>query len=81
MGRTSKVLNVSLPPEMLDEYKRLARELHKSKSELFREMMQVYKRECVIATLQRLQVYGSKKARERGILTEKDAERLVFQGR
>lgn len=81
MGRTSKVLNVSLPPEMLEEYERLAREQHKSKSELFREMMQVYKRERVIGTLERLQVYGSKKARQKGVFTEKDAERLVFQGR
>jgi hypothetical protein len=31
--------------------------------------------------LRRLQRYGARKARERGILTERDVERLVFEDR
>ncbi len=38
---TSKVM-VSLPPEFLSEVDRIAREEHRSRSELFREAMRLY---------------------------------------
>jgi metal-responsive CopG/Arc/MetJ family transcriptional regulator len=75
------VLSVSLPPELAQEYDRLARERHKNRSELFREMLEIYRREQLLSRLRSLQSYGSASARRRSILTEKDAERLVFRGR
>ena len=81
MHRHTKVLNVSLPPEMAAEYEKIAKFLKKNKSELFREMMETYKQERWIRAFREIQSYGVHKARERGIYTEKDVERLVFGGR
>jgi metal-responsive CopG/Arc/MetJ family transcriptional regulator len=81
MARTTRILNVSMPPGMAKEYERLAKEQGKSKSELFREMMASYRRERELRKLEDLQRYGRRRAREKGIRTEKDAERLVFRHR
>jgi plasmid stability protein len=39
MARTTKTLTVSLPPDWYDELEEMASREHKSKSQLFREMM------------------------------------------
>lgn len=43
MSRTTKVLGFSVPPSMLEEVEQMAREEHRTKSELFREMLRVYR--------------------------------------
>jgi metal-responsive CopG/Arc/MetJ family transcriptional regulator len=43
MSRTTKVLAFSVPPTMADEFAQLAREEQSTKSELFREMLRVYR--------------------------------------
>ena len=42
MGRTTKTLTVSLPPQIYEEIERLARLERKTKSELFRDMVKLY---------------------------------------
>jgi metal-responsive CopG/Arc/MetJ family transcriptional regulator len=74
-------VTISLPPTVAKEYDRLARSVAKNRSELFREMFDTYRRargEDVFTDLQR---YGSRKAREHGVRTERDVERLVFEDR
>jgi metal-responsive CopG/Arc/MetJ family transcriptional regulator len=44
MGRTTKTLGFSVPPKVLKEVESLARKEHRTKSELFREMVRVYQR-------------------------------------
>jgi len=53
----------------------------KNKSQLFREMFIVYERRRREEQFHELQRYGAKKARKKGVLTEADVEKLVFQGR
>ena len=79
--RKTRVLGFSVPPELADEYEKLARREGRSKSELFREMIAAYKVKRDDEAFGRLQNRMSRRARAKGILTEKDVERLVFEGR
>ena len=60
---------------------RLARNTAKNRSQLFREMFELYRQSQDEEAFRSLQRYGRRKARERGILTERDVERLVFEDR
>ena len=44
MGRTTKVVGFSVPPILVAELERIAHEEHRTKSELFREMLRVYQK-------------------------------------
>jgi metal-responsive CopG/Arc/MetJ family transcriptional regulator len=44
MSRTTKILGFSVPPTLVKEVESLAKEEHRTKSELFREMVRVYHR-------------------------------------
>jgi len=44
MSRTSKILGFSVPPVLVKEVETLAKEERRTKSELFREMVRVYRR-------------------------------------
>jgi metal-responsive CopG/Arc/MetJ family transcriptional regulator len=44
MSRTSKILGFSVPPMVVKEVESLAKEERRTKSELFREMVRVYRR-------------------------------------
>jgi metal-responsive CopG/Arc/MetJ family transcriptional regulator len=44
MSRTTKVLGFSVPPAVVKEVETLAKQEHRTKSELFREMVRVYHR-------------------------------------
>lgn len=81
MGRTAATLGFSVPPELKNEVEKLAKEEGKTKSELFREMYRVYKQvqeEQEFFTIQRS---VARKAREKRVYTEKDIERIVYEGR
>ncbi|MGH2676107.1 MAG: CopG family ribbon-helix-helix protein [Actinomycetota bacterium] len=43
MKRSSKVLAVSVPPDSAKDFDRIAKEEGRNKSELFREMLRVYR--------------------------------------
>ncbi|MCW4021158.1 MAG: ribbon-helix-helix protein, CopG family [Candidatus Bathyarchaeota archaeon] len=81
MKRRRVAMTVSLPPELAEDYERLARQQAKNKSQLFRDMFLLYKEQALEREFFELQRYGTKLARRRGVLTEEDVERIVFEGR
>ena len=81
MKRTRVPVTVSLPSNLAENFARLAKAEAKNKSQLFREMLTVYERRRREEQFYELQRYGVKKARKKGVLTEADVDKLVFQGR
>ncbi|HXJ77632.1 MAG TPA: ribbon-helix-helix protein, CopG family [Candidatus Methylomirabilis sp.] len=81
MARRTRVLGFSVSPEIADEYERLAKRERRSKSDLFREMIVAYKAKRAEEEFLRLQIKMSRRARAKGVLTENDVERLVFEDR
>jgi metal-responsive CopG/Arc/MetJ family transcriptional regulator len=79
--RTSKVLAVSLPPSAADEFDQLAEAEGRNKSELFREMLRVYRVYRLTRDFESLQRYGAAQARRLGIRDEEDVERLIDEFR
>jgi metal-responsive CopG/Arc/MetJ family transcriptional regulator len=43
MSRITRVIGFSVPPTLAEEVERIAREEQRTKSELFREMLRVYR--------------------------------------
>jgi hypothetical protein len=78
--RKRVAMTISVPPDMAEEYETMAKIKGETKSQLFREMFNLYRQEKLEDEFSKLQKYGTKKAREMK-LTEKDIERLVFEGR
>ena len=76
--RTTKVMTLSLPPEMAKEVEDISKEENRTKSELFREALRKY-----INDKRWLQIrqWGLKTRRELGISTEKEVNTLVHQAR
>lgn len=81
MARTATTIGFSVPPEIAADVERIAAAEGRTKSELFREMVRVYKRERELAVFEDLAAYGRERARERGVRTEKDVERLIHEAR
>jgi len=81
MKRSRVPITVSLPPNLAESFEKLAKTESKNKSQLFREMLMAYERRRREEQFHELQRYGTRKARKKGILTEADVEKLVFQGR
>lgn len=81
MGRRTRVLGFSVAPEIADEYERLAERQRKTKSELFRQMVENYKAKLEEEEFFRLQKNMAGRARKKGVFTEKEVERLVFEDR
>ncbi len=79
--RRSKVLAVSVPPEAADEFERLAGSEGRNKSELFREMLRVYRAYRETGNFESLQRYGAARARRLAIRDEGDVERLIEEAR
>ena len=79
--RSTKVLTVSVPPATADEFDRMASEEGRNRSELFREMLRVYRTYQETRTFESLQRYGAAQASRRGIRTEADVERLIRDAR
>jgi metal-responsive CopG/Arc/MetJ family transcriptional regulator len=80
-NRSTKVLAVSVPPEAARDFERLAEQQGRNKSELFREMLRVYKVYQETGRFETLQRYGAAQARARGVTDEEDVERLIQQVR
>jgi len=79
-ARKRVAMTVSLPPDIAQEYEEIAKLKGETKSQLFRDMFNLYRQEKLEDEFFRLQKYGAKKAKEMK-LTEKDIERLIFEGR
>jgi predicted transcriptional regulator len=75
--RNSKVVSITLPPEMATEAARLARRENRTMSELMREAFRRYKRQ---REWDEANAYGRAKAKELGI-TEADVVRLIKESR
>lgn len=75
--RTTRILSLSLPPDLAREAERVAKEEGRTKSELFREALRRYVEERRWRLLQR---YGAERARKAGV-TEADVERVVQEFR
>jgi CopG family transcriptional regulator/antitoxin EndoAI len=69
--RTTKILSLSLPPELLREAERVAKKEGRTKSELFREALRRYVQEQRWVELRQ---YGAKQARKLGIKEAKVEE-------
>jgi CopG family transcriptional regulator / antitoxin EndoAI len=75
--RNSKVVSITLPPEMAAEAEQLAKEEKRSMSELMREAFRRYKRQ---REWDQANAYGRTRSRELGI-TEADVVRLIREFR
>ncbi len=75
--RTTRILSLSLPPDLVRKAERVAKQEGRTKSELFREALRHYIEERRWRGLQR---YGASRARRLG-LTEADVERAVQEYR
>jgi metal-responsive CopG/Arc/MetJ family transcriptional regulator len=81
MGRNTRVLGFSVAPEIAEEYDRLAQRQKKSKSELFRQMVENYKARLDEEEFFRLQARMARRAQRKKVLTEKEVEKIVFEDR
>jgi CopG family transcriptional regulator/antitoxin EndoAI len=75
--RTTKILSLSLPPELLREAERVAKKEGRTKSELFREALRRYIQEQRWAELRR---YGAAQGRKLGI-RQADVESVIAADR
>ena len=75
--RATKILSLSLPPDLVREAEKIARQEGRTKSELFREALRRYIEERRWRGLQR---YGAGRARALG-LSDGDVERTVQEFR
>jgi Arc/MetJ-type ribon-helix-helix transcriptional regulator len=81
VARNTKVLSVSVPERVAEEMQQMAEEEGVSKSELVRLMIRAYRRERSEEDFLRLQRELAPKARETGVESEEDVERLVLEDR
>ena len=72
--RTTKTWTISLPPGLVREAERSAKEENRTKSELVREALRMYLEE---RRWRKLQQKTALQARALGIRTEEDVDRLV----
>lgn len=79
--RVSRVLAVSIPPDSAADFDKIAKEEGRNKSELFREMLRVYRAYRENAAFDGIQRYGVARARAKGVRSERDVERLIHEAR
>lgn len=79
--RATKVIAVSVPPNTATEFDRIAEDEGRNRSELFREMVRVYRIYRDTQSFESLQRYGAAQARRLGIQDESDVERLIGEAR
>ena len=68
---------ISLPPDLAKEVEEMAREEGKPVSAVIQDALRLAKRERLKREFYQVQNYWSRKAKEKGILTEKDLERYL----
>ena len=80
MKRTRVPVTVSLPSNLAENFEKLAKAESKNQSQLLREMLTAYERRRREERFYE-QRYGINRTKKKGVLTEADVEKLVFQGR
>jgi metal-responsive CopG/Arc/MetJ family transcriptional regulator len=68
---------ISLPPDLATEAETLAKEEGKTLSAVIQDALRLARQERQRKEFRDMQGYWSKRAREKGILTEKDLERYL----
>ena len=68
---------ISLPPELAKEVEDIAREEGKPLSAVIQDALRLARKERIKKEFYQIQDYWSRKAKEKGILTEKDLERYL----
>ena len=68
---------ISLPPKLAKEVEDISREEGKSLSAVIEDALRLARKERIKRDFYQIQDYWSRKAKERGILTEKDLERYL----
>jgi predicted transcriptional regulator len=68
---------ISLPPELAREVEEIAREEKKPVSAVIQDALRIARRERLKEEFYQVQNYWTRKAKEKGILTEKDLERYL----
>jgi metal-responsive CopG/Arc/MetJ family transcriptional regulator len=68
---------ISLPPDLAREAEEIASEEGKTLSAVIQDALRVARRERLKREFKEVQGYWRKKAKERGILSEKDLERYL----
>lgn len=81
LGRTTKVMTFSLPPETAKTVDRLANEEKINKSQLIREAVDVYEQMRAEREWQELRALGRATAKKFGIKSDKDIERILHEVR
>jgi len=76
MGNAVKK-TISLPVYLAREFEEIAREEGKPLSAVIQDALRVARKERLKREFYQIQNYWSRKAREKGILTEKDLERYL----
>ena len=68
---------ISLPSDLAKEVEEMAREEGKSVSAVIQDALRLAKRQRLRSEFYQLQNYWSRKAKEKGIITERDLERYL----
>lgn len=78
MNRQAQPVTITVPFSLLQAADKIAKKEGRTRSELFREALRAYfwKRRW-----EDIQIYGAKKAKEHGIKTDEDIERIIDEGR
>jgi len=76
--RTTKLITISIPPELLKKAEKLARKENRTRSEFFRETVRQY---LLKEEWRELNNYAFSLAGKSGIKTEEDVIRLVDESR
>ena len=81
MGRTTKIMGFSMPPEIARAIERTARAEGKTKSELLRDMWEAYQSIREEREFSRLQRVARSRARAKGleIRSEADVDRILHE--
>lgn len=78
--RQRAVITLSVPQKTADEYRKIAKAKGETISQFFREIFSFYKEEKLKNEFFDLQQYGAKKARDM-MISEKDVDKIIFEGR
>lgn len=78
MPRSTKLVTISLPPDLLKKAERVAEEEHRTKSELLREALRAY---IASRHWDQIREWGDRTAKEYSIKTESDVERIIQEYR
>jgi CopG family transcriptional regulator / antitoxin EndoAI len=81
LGRKSKVLSISVPPEIARELDNMARIEDKSRSEIFKDMFKTYKESVAEREWKELFSFGKDTAKRFKIKDEEELFRILNEER